>query len=321
MAIGQASDFVIYQEQFHTGFTEMLMQEANVFNAASANTIILDTNMHKGDFVQEAFYQELTNLVTRRDTTSVAGVTDIALTQAEDVSVKLNRKIGPVANTVDSFRKIAKDPGEMSFILGQQWAKATLVEYINTALVAADIAFAQNLTYDGSAATMTHGTLVQGLSQFGDASGNVAAFVMHSKQYHDLMGASISDKITDVANQTIHQGTTSTLGRPTIVSDIVGLIDTVADPDEYHCLGLVPGAIRIGESENRQIASELVTGLENLVLRYQGEYAYTVKLKGYAWDITNGGANPDTGTLNTATNWDKVVTDNKSTGGVQIVTQ
>ena len=320
MAIGKASDFVVYQEQFNSGATEIMMQNAQVFNEASNGTILLSTKGHKGDYSQEAFFQEKT-LVGRRDTTSTAAATVIALTQTEDVKVKLNRIIGPVDQTLDSWRKIARDPGEMSFIVGQQYGKEIMLDYINTAVAAADNAFAQDLTYDGSAATINHAALVQGLSAFGDRGQDVAAFVMHSKVYYDLVGQSIADKITNVAGNTIHSGTAATLGRPVIISDISGLINTSPTPDEYHTLALMKGAISIEESEDRMVVSELVTGLDNLVGRIQGEGAWTLGLKGYAWDITNGGANPTAGSLNTATNWDKIVTDDKSIGGAQIVSQ
>lgn len=118
MAIGLGTDFQIYQEQFHTGATEIMQQEGDIFNSASNGSMILSTKMSKGDYVQEAFYQELAGLVSRRDITSVAAATDIAMTQTETVGVKANRKIGPVAQSLDAFRKIASDPEEMSYILG-----------------------------------------------------------------------------------------------------------------------------------------------------------------------------------------------------------
>lgn len=336
MAIGLASDFQIYQEQFHSGATEIMQQEANVFNSASSGGIMLSTIAHKGDYVQEAFYQELAGLASRRDTTSAAVIPDIAMLQTEDVAVKLNRKIGPVAQALDAFRKIAADPSEMSFILGQQWGKAILLDQVNTSLSCGTTAFAQDLTagveVNGSkdavgsttaSDTLTHTTLVNGNAAFGDASARVIAYVMHSKVFHDLMRQSIADKITDVAGVTIHNGTVASLGKPVIVTDSASLVSAgtgIGGHDEYFTLGLTAGALRLEESEERQIVSDLITGLENLVLRYQGEYAYNVNVKGYAWDIANGGANPTAGALATASNWDKVVTDDKSIGGVRIIT-
>lgn len=174
--------------------------------------------------------------------------------------------------------------------------------------------------------TLDHSSLVDLQALYGDAGQRVAAFVMHSKVYYDLMKQSISDNVYNVAGVTIHEGTVATLGKPVIVTDSASLVsvgtgDTTSH-NEYFTLALTPGAIEIEESEDRQIVSDLVTGLENLVLRYQGEFAYTLKLKGYAWDMTNGGINPlaTSAGVGLATNWDKIVTDNKSTGGARLIT-
>ena len=91
MSIGKGSDFKIYDEQFFGGMTEVLAQNADVFNAASANAIQLVPQEIKGNFERESFFQQISSLVSRRDLTSVAGVTDIAMTQGEAVDVK---KIG-----------------------------------------------------------------------------------------------------------------------------------------------------------------------------------------------------------------------------------
>ena len=74
------------------------------------------------------------------------------------------------------------------------------------------------------------------------------------------------------------------------------------------------------QSEERTIVSEVVTGLENLVVRVQGEYAFNLGVKGMAYQ-TSGGANPDNSTLANTTYWAKIVQDVKHTAGVKIVTQ
>jgi len=323
MAIGTASDFKIYEEEFQTGLTETLVQESNIFNAASNGAIRLITNEEVGNYRKEAFFKAISSLVSRRDTTSVASVTDTALTQDEAVAVKLMRRIGPVANTLDSLRKIASDQSEFSYLLGQQIGKAVAVDYANAAIMAGNAAISGQaaLNYDYSATdTPTHGALVSTLAKFGDAAQRIVAWVMHSKSYFDLVGQSISDKITNVADVTIYEGTAATLGRPAIVTDATSLI-TAGTPDTYHILGLVDSAITITETEGREIVSEVVTGLENLVFRVQGEHAFTVGIKGFAWDVTNGGANPSDAALATATNWDKVATDDKDLAGVRLTAQ
>lgn len=325
MAIGKASDFVIYQEQFFGGMTEVLMQQSQLFNNASRGAIQLVPQRLIGDYEKESFFKSLgSGLVSRRDTTSVASATDTALTMGENVAVKLNRKIGPVAQTLDALRKIGKDNGEISLVLGQQLGQAVALDYLNTALLAACPAFAQTYAYDASAEatpTMTHTILVNGLSKYGDAANNVVCWVMHSKVWFDLMKQAISDKIVEVAGSVIYNGTVATLNRPVLVTDSAALISTAPAPDEYLTLGLTPNSIVIKESEQQEVVSQIITGLENLVYRIQGEYAYNLELKGYTWDVAHGGANPLDAAVATASNWDKTASDDRSTGGVVITTQ
>jgi hypothetical protein len=322
MAIGKASDFVIYPEQFWGGVVETLQQYSDGFNENSRNSLRLVTRALKGDYEKESFLKSTASLITRRDTTSVSSVTDIALQQGEFIGVKVNRKIGPVAQTLDAFKKISVDPGEMSIMLGQQVGKAIAIDYINAAIrcAVAAITTVGALNYDetGSATkTLQHSTLVNALSKFGDASSNVICWVMHSKNYFDLMKQALSDKVFEVAGVTIYQGTVATFNRPTLVIDSNDLLDSVGTATQtYRVLGLVENAVEIAESEERNIVSDIVTGLENLVLRYQGEYAFNVKVKGCQWDVTNGGANPNDTALALGTNWDKIVADNKLMPGV-----
>ena len=145
---------------------------------------------------------------------------------------------------------------------------------------------------------------------------------MHSKAYFDLVKEQISANITNVADRVIYGGTPATLNRPVIISDVPALTDANGSAtDTYNTLGLVADGVVISESEQSDIISEIVTGLENLVFRIQGEYAFNVKCKGFKWDVTNGGANPTDTALGTTTNWDKAATDNKDLAGVRIVTQ
>jgi hypothetical protein len=319
MTIGKASDFVIYQPQFHTGFTEVLTQESNVFNQNSNGAITLITQGLKGDFEQRAFYQLVDDIVTRRNTASTSAVADKPLTQEEDVFVKLARRF-QLAQTLDSFRKIGSDPREMSFVVGQQVGKAVMVDYLNTSIAAADVAFAKTYAVDASASTMNHSVLVKGMSQFGDAGQNVIAFVMHSKPFYDLMQQSIADKIFEVAGVTIHTGTVASLNRPIIVSDVPGLVDDSGSVTKYHTLALTRNAVNIKETEGREVVSRIVDGHENLFMRIQGEHSFNIGFKGYKWNIA-AGINPADSALTNAANWLKNVSEDKMTGGVRLITQ
>lgn len=326
MAIGKASDFVIYDALFNGAYNEKQTQNISAMLGGSNGAISISGGFLRGDYKKESFYKKISSLVTRRDVTSTAGVTDLAVTQGEMISVKCHRKIGPVGQTESAWRQIGATPDVLSFKVGEQAADDILAEKLNTSLGAAVGALYHQgsaVTYDGtatnSAATLTHAMLAGGLSKFGDASNRIVAWVMHSKVYFDLIGQAISDKITNVADVTIVNGNVASLGRPVIVTDSTSLINTAATPDQYVTLGLTQGAIQITESETPRIMTDVVTGLENLVFRMQGEYAYNLGLNGYAWDTSTGGANPTAAACAVGVNWDPVFTSHKDGIGVRVL--
>lgn len=325
MAIGKASDFKIYQDQFKGGVVETLTQVSNVFNGASNGAIRLSTVSSRGDYRYESFFANIANLVTRRDTTSVSTATDEAMSQEEFISVKLNRKIGPVANTYDSFRKILANNSaeEASFIFGQQAGKAMQVDMLNSALLAARAALdnQSDVSHTISAnGTLNTQGLIDGMKKMGDAAGRVVAWVMHSKPFFDLVTDQvITNKIDGVSNVVLASASPITLNRPVIVTDSASLVITGGSPvaTDYYTLGLVDGGAVVENTEEEQVETDIVTGLENLVIRIQGEFAYNVGVKGFKW-ATGSGANPNATALGTGSNWTPVMDSYKDWAGFVI---
>ena len=326
MSTGKASDFKIYHEEYYGGMYEELAQNVDAFNSASQNGVRLVQQDKRGDYEKESFFDQISNLITRRDTTSVSTATDLAMTQGELISVKLNRKIGPVAQTLDAWRKISKDQREMSYLLGKMIAKNKMHDMLESGIRAAEAALSgqATLTYDASGestGTMTATHLVSGMHKLGDQANRIVCWVMHSKVYHDLMKQAISDKIYEEAGRVVYGAAPGTLGKPVVVTDCDALyVGADSSYATYQTLGLVPDGIVVTESEQEELVTDLITGLENLVFRVQGEFAYNVGLKGFTWDATNGGANPTDNNLAYADYWDKEVTDAKNCCGVRIIT-
>lgn len=327
MAAGKASDFKVYQDQFQAGVVETLTQNSNAFNAASMGAISLSTVSRRGDYSQQAFFKNVANLVSRRDTTSVADASILGMTQDEWISVKLNRKIGPVDQTKDSFRKIMAGlaPDEMSFLLGEMAAKAMQVEMLNSALRAGRAALnaqASNKYTVPTSGTLNTAGLVSGLSKFGDAASQVVVWVMHSKAYFDLVQAQITANIDGVSNFNVATGTPVTLNRPVLVTDSDALLiasgSGSAATTDYFTLGLTADALIVENTEEEDLVIEDVTGKENLITRMQGEFAYNLGVRGFKWDVANGLANPNDATLGTGSNWDAVRGSHKDFAGVVI---
>lgn len=328
MADYLASNFKIYQEYLKTRAAETLQQQADGFNAAVNNAIIMSTSEKPGDYEYESFFKDITNLVSRRDTTSTSAASKLSMAQAELVRVKLNRKIGPVDQSRDSFRKAYARYSEMEFsgILGGQIAVAQQVDMLNASLLAARAAIvaadsgALQYTVPSSGTSTTAG-LINGLAKMGDRADRIVAWVMHSKPYYDLVREQVSSNITGVSNFNVQTGTPVTLNRPVFVTDSASLVTTAGSPavNTYYTLGLTASGVLCEVTETSDIVVDDVTGGENLITRLQGEFAYNLGLKGFQWDVANGGGiNPTNANLGTGSNWDKVATDNKSLAGVVI---
>lgn len=265
--------------------------------------------------------------MSRRDTTSTAGATDQKLTQDEWVSVKLNRKIGPVNQTMDSFRKIqaGKTDQELSFIIGQQSAIGMQLNMLNAAVLGAAAALSNQSAVHytvPSSGTVNTDALAAGLGLFGDASSRIVCWVMHSKPYFDLVRSQISDKIFGVADFNVRNGSPLSLGKPILVTDSPSLVKVTGSGStavtSYVTLGLAANGAIIENSEQEEIIVMPVTGNENLSVRLQGEFAYNLGLKGFKWDMTNGATNPTDSALGTGSNWDPVRTSFKDFAGVAI---
>lgn len=233
MGIGNASDFKIYQEQLWGGFQERYAQNLDLMNQASLGCIMLEAALKRGEFELASFFTRMSGLVSRRDTTSNAGLTDGKLAQGELVTVKVNRKIGPVSNTLDSFKKIgmAASQEEISFRLGEQVAEDVLADQVNTAIgvgVAA-VGGQSGLVYNAVDGTLAPLDLNEGFALFGDAAARLRVIVCHSKVYHNLIGQAVTDKVYEVAGAVLRGAAPATFGRPCLVTDSPNLVRAAGD--------------------------------------------------------------------------------------------
>jgi hypothetical protein len=327
MADYLASNFKIYQEYLKSRAAEVLQQNANAFNAAVGNAIILRTQVKPGDYEYESFFKNIASLVTRRDNTSTSAATKLSMLQDEFIRVKLSRKIGPVDMSRDAFRKWmgAFSETEFSGLLGGQIASAQQIDMLDSGLLAARAALVSNnsgsLLYTvPSNGTMSTTGLVKGLAKMGDQASRIVAWVMHSKPYYDLVLQQIAANITGISDFNVKSATPVTLNRPVIVTDSASLAITSGSPavTDYYTLGLTENGVLCEVTETNDVVVQDVTGLEVLMTRLQGEFAYNLGLKGFKYDTANGGLNPNATNVGTGTNWDKSSSDDKSLAGIVI---
>ena len=333
MAVSLRADAAIYDPRTQIEFKERISQFVELFNEASAGAIRLVTAYQGADFDYGAIWsQPSVNPVSRRDLTSIATVTDQKLTQAQKIGVKINRKFGPLAMSYDVLRKIGEDISEdddpMDLImtrLGENAAVYTLQDKVNNAIAVAAAAIRVNA---GAVSDLSAGVtpvsadaLNTTFFKRGDRFSDIKTVVMHSAKAAQLFGGQITSNVTGIASLVIAGEQALCLGRKLIISDSPALVITGA-PNKYITLGLADQALTVTDSEGELFFSQLVTGAENVYFRAQGEYAYTVDVNGYSWNVGAGGINPTDAALGTGTNWVPYINDAVKNGpGVALITQ
>lgn len=320
---GTMADFRIVDDYFFTGYNEVVQQNASVFNENSANTLRFVVENLLGEFTNDSFYKKVEGLVQHRNPLSVSPVESKKLEQGELITPKINRRLGPVRQTMDAFRKEGKSPEMFSYLIGQQYAGDIVVDLINTAITAgvAAISTEAGLVTDYSTdAAIDPGLrpeqLVSAMSKFGDKAQRIGAFVMHSSAYFALVQGQIVGNPYSVAGTMIYGGAPGTLGKPVIVTDSPALVEVdevTGEIESYIVLGLTEDGVVITESEERYVSSTVEYGRENLIMLIQGETAYNVGVKGFSYA---GGANPTNAQLATGANWEFQMHDTKLAAGV-----
>ena len=320
-----SNTFVVYPEQVHGGWMEVIQQNLDVFNAASRGGITQVSEGLRGHFNAESFSLRLATGVQRRDTNSTADLTPDDVLMDEVIGTKLARTLF-VQKTLDAWKKVQLDSGIsddqlLSFHIGQSVAQEFLADWVNTAMVGAVGAMAAEaeiflpLVANEMASTRK---LNQGLKLLGDARNNVVCWVGNGITYADLVDQNISDNVQDLTGAVMYGGSVGTLGKPFLVTDSPALTNVGGGTtgDSYYILGLHAGGITLTESENRSVSSGVERGKVNLLGELQIETSFSLKLMGMKWN--SAVENPDNTALGNGTNWTKVATSHKNLPGVII---
>lgn len=320
------SDLAVYSEYAYSAFTEVLRQQIDLFNSATAGAISLQSAAHQGDYSDTAFFAKVTGgLVRRRNAYGTGAVAEKVLKHLVDVSVKVASGTPPVRLDPGQFRWIQQNPQVAGSAMGKQLAIDTMADMLNTGLGVTYSALTQvaAIKFDATVVAApddlpTWNNLNNAQAKFGDQSSQIVAWVMHSAPMHALYGNNLIN-----ANNLFTYGTVNVLrdpfGKLLVMTDSAQLF-TAGAPNVYHILGLVPGAVHVGQNNDFDANEETKNGDENLIRTYQAEWSYNVGVKGFAWDKGNGGHSPTDASLFTSVNWDRYATSEKDLAGVILET-
>lgn len=297
-----------------------LDQMIDKFNAASRGTIVLTSEGMTGDYMRESFFASLAAARRRVDRYAANGAqaaTD--LTELQGSTVKVAGGFGPVRYEPSQMTWLQRPTQQGVEAASIAFAELLLQDQLNAAIASLTAAIENNaaVVNDVSATVgITHGALNGAHAKFGDSSAVLAADVMNGATFHRIIGDNLANGETlfEAGNVTI----VGILGKATVVTDAPALSEA-GTPNKQKVLGLVPGAAVIGGGTDIVTNVETTNGKERIETTFQADYSFTVGLKGYGWDETNGGASPTDAELATGSNWDKVAEFDKMTAGVMAI--
>lgn len=343
------SDLQVFSEFVYSSQQEVLMQQIELFNAATNGCITLGSAPMVGDFHTEAFWGRIHGLVRRRNPYASGAVTPKELSMLTNVMVKIAAGTPPIDIPPSQFRWIQKNPEEGGVLIGQQLAVDTLGDMLNTSLMATVAAMSgetENI-YDNTGngnGKATHAIFNSAQALFGDAYQDIRCWVMHSHPLFSIFADALANGqfLFNFGSVNIKQ---DAFGRTFVISDSPSLVSatdglntgvwvTEEGPDvldgsipspastfNYATLGLVPGAIRCETNADFDDNISELNGDENIKRTYQAEWSWNLGIKGFKWDTTNGGHAPNDAALATGTNWDRYATSSKSLAGVLVRTK
>ncbi len=330
---GAPSDMV-YKDTLRAEEYRRTVEKIDLFNAASGGTLVLESDPARqmaagGDFTDTARWKPISDLIGRRDNANPGDAVDVK--KLEMTGGKLVRQTlgcGPVSITDIQARKAGRkfDMTSAMVNLGQQFADNKLLRIRNNLLAAAVAAVDSADTPSADAhildvargktagakvtATMAHLNLL--LAKMSDAREDIAAFVMPSAVFADLVGDSIGNYQFDrVAGATIYQDVVQAFGRRVIVCDAPALISALTSSyyAEYVVLGLGVGSLgaTILYDQGIELQRDILKQSSMSYVREDFDVEYEV----YGMKWASATDNPTDAELATASNWDEDYDDHR----------
>lgn len=316
----------IFNEQVRSTATELVDQDVQKFNETSAGTLILGNQYVIGDYVEQAMWQLVDGIATRRNAYAGTNKVDAqTLGQILDRSVKIDGRVGPLNITGTMMRRIGAGDTEPAAVVAAQASAAMFQDYLNTtaACLVAAIGANADVVLDvtsgsGAAANITMQNLNKVNAKMGDRSQQIRAYIMHSTAFHSLIDQAINntEHLFQIGDLNVYK---DFLGRRYVVSDIPALVDGYGASAKYRTLGLTPSAAIVQVGGLYDMVTSEQTGGENILRQMQGEYDFNVSLKGYSWVGHKAGKSPTDADLAAQASWSKVATSNKDTAGVMLL--
>lgn len=322
------NEMVVFDRYVSEATIETLAQMVDKFNAASAGAIVLTTGGFEGDFLHEIMWKSIHSAqrrVNRYATNTAANTT--ALEQIDETGVKVAGGFGPIVWEPSQLTWMLKNQAEAVEMASRNLAEAIMQDQLNTAIAAMVAACTQNasVTHDATtgsgASSISYRVLNEAHAKFGDHSSNIVADVMDGATYHELIDQNLqnSSRLFEAGGVTV----VDILGKRAVITDAPALQSAATQspsvPAKARVLGVAAGGIVVHNGGDLITNTEVSNGKKRIEATFQADYTFGLALKGYAWDVSSGGASPGDAAIGTGTNWGKVASSDKHTAGVMAV--
>ncbi len=298
-------NMVVFNKYVMPTVYETLAQEYQKFNAASGGTIRLSAEGFEGNYDQESFYSSLAaaqRRVNRNGANGSATATNLA--QLQKNGVKVAGGIGPIRYEPSQMTWLQKPTTEGIEIASRAFAELIMLDQLNTAIAAgiAAIGGDTNRVNDVSgSANISYAALNQSHAIFGDRSSALRAEIMDGATFHTLIGNNLGNAETLFRAENVR--VVDILGKLVVVTDAPAL---QIDGTNAVVMSLVPGAIDVTGASDVITNIDTTNGNQRIETTLQADYSFGLHVKGFSWDIANGGSSPDDSALTDSANWDAV---------------
>lgn len=310
----------VFNSELQTATIETLAQMVEGFNAASAGAIVLTTQGVNGDYLFENFFTSLHAAQRRVDRYAAnSAASSTALAQAQEIGVKVAGGFGPILWEPAQLTWVQMNPAAALEAISRNLAEAIMKDQLNSAIAAAVAAIenvGSTVVYDtGTGRNLTYNDINYGHAKFGDMSQLLVCDIMDGTTFHNLIDSNLTNtpQLFQAGNVTV----VNILGRRILVTDAPALRETPAtSTNDVKVLSLVAGGATVYDGSALTTNIETTNGKLRIETTMQADYDFSLRLKGYQWDTTNGGKSPTDAELATGSNWDKIATSIKHTAGV-----
>jgi hypothetical protein len=290
-----------YQQRATRNALTLLRNGAGVIRVESADL--------EGDEIRVARFKIPANLITKRTTSGTGAEGDatvIRLSESDEKSARLSRKIGPVGiRYAMDMGRTNRSENAFSMQVAEMLAEQMAINQIDAAVSSAvgaltgtTGAWVDRTVTAVTTKTATTQALLAGLKLMGDVANRIKAWVMPSAAFFDLVGDQIANAPELVGSGAIYTGIPGTFNRPVLVTDAPAL-----SPSDHWIIGLTEDALHIrddnGPLNTLDMAKDLKAENAQMILRADPDYS--VSVLGYAYDMNP--LNPDDSDLAATANW------------------